>query len=1396
MPKQKEAAESQSDKKVRSRAEPGFAPELAGDLAGLAQLPGGLAAAAGEEGAAQQAARLGDDRLAPVQRQQMASQITRLQGNDHLQGVIASVRNGGPTGGNGPQNRGGRKAPGTGASRAATKARSPSREAEGPAAETAEGADGLFLGGPPSFSLPEPPPGRNGRNHAAAGLTLQRQGEAQAEDDRPTEAEKAAALAAARAAEASAAQSATQGKAEIEQSKAEKAAEKEAGKAAENRVEQAAAAEAPAEKGEAKPEAAPKEAPAGPASPEAEAAASAAAKGPPPEAAPAGAEQAPASPEEDPGFRAVVGRVKGVSATQQAHAPAEAKSAEAQAAAQPPAGEVESKAQAGQVEKMDRAPTPGFDAQALKAELLKRIEAQAPKSLEEADKFKEGDKLGGIKDQAKGKLAAEKEKSRAPVKEASEQAPDTGGIKPKEVTPLKPAQPGAAPPPVGAGAAAPKAKGRAEVEAPIKERTADIDKTMAEGNITDEQLAKSNEPEFLAALEAKKEAKAQAKQAPAEYRQSEQAQLTQAESEAIAVAQQRTQGMHAERSSVLGQVQAQQGQAKTKDEAERARVAAEIQKIYEETKAKVDKILNALDTKVAQVFDQGATAAKRAFEDYIKSKMEAYKEKRYGGWLGWARWAKDKLLGMPSEVNAFYSQGRSLFLQKMDAVIENVVNIIARGLTEAKAEIAQGRKTVQQHVQSLPAHLKQYGQQAAGDIQGQFSALERRVDDKQNELIDTLASKYQEHLQAVDARIEEMKAANEGLVSKVINAVVGIVKTIAKLVKLLTKVLAKIAHVVGQIIDDPVGFFGNLVRALKLGFGNFVKNIKKHLIAGLLQWLTGALGPMGIELPEDIFSLPGIFSLVSQVLGLTWDYIRGKAVKHMGEPVVKALETGYGPFKTLVTEGPLGLWKLVKQQFADLKQTVIDQIQEMVITEVIKAGVKWLLSLFNPVAAFIKAAMAIYELVMFFVEKGGQILELVNAVIDGIAAIVGGAVGGAARIIEQALARAVPLLIDLLARLLGLGGLVKKVQGVIKKVRQRIDKAIDKIIFKAKKVGRKLLRKMGIGKGKHAPTAEDPRANSQAKAKARQQVAGITQRPFRDEKELKSAVKRVERGLQPEGLKSLTIKPRKGKAGSYDIIARQTEDVGDAQVGEAGDVETEIRLLMQEVTGGSVSGGSSYERQAETAAARAAIPRETRLSPSSASQSEKALLAAIARVKSLPGKTPAQVATEKRNAEKTVRSRIARALRARDGDAIFRHITAAQKAVNDLVKQNLATVHLKKKKGMETHHMQEVHEEPGTFPKTFRARVRIPDKWKQAMEKWAAELAAKKPSMTEAQLKRRRRELAKLVRDSLEEEKREQPHRSRALVEEVDMIVTIGELHEAVHRERGLERATTLEGGE
>ena len=171
-------------------------------------------------------------------------------------------------------------------------------------------------------------------------------------------------------------------------------------------------------------------------------------------------------------------------------------------------------------------------------------------------------------------------------------------------------------------------------------------------------------------------------------------------------------------------------------------------------------------------------------------------------------------------------------------------------------------------------------------------------------------------------------------------------------------------------------------------------------------------------------------------------------------------------FQIIRTEGIAGIWEYIKEQFNDLKETVIDSIQEMIISTVVDAGIKWVLGLMSPAGAFVKAAMMIIDIVKFFIERGSQIMELINAFIDGIKAVASGNVGIIAQKIETALGKAIPVIIGFLASLLGISGLAQKVQKLIGKIRKRIDKAIDKLILKAKKAFSKLVRKGKAAAGK------------------------------------------------------------------------------------------------------------------------------------------------------------------------------------------------------------------------------------------------------------------------------------------------------------------------------------------
>ncbi|MEH2032172.1 MAG: DUF4157 domain-containing protein [Nostoc sp.] len=904
-----------------------------------------------------------------------------------------------------------------------------------------------------------------------------------------------------------------------------------------------------------------------------------------------GEQKAPTSPQQDPAFQAVTSNAETVAQEQQEHQPAKEKAEEAQAAAEPPTNEVDSKAQANQVGEMQQTETPEFDAVAFKAKLMQKIADMAPKNLKEADEFKNNNKLDSVKEELGDKVNEEQKTSQGPLEEKTNETPDTSGIEPKTVEPLPPTEPGEVPTDINAQKAAPKSKGESEVEAPLQEDSKKLDKQMADADITEEQLAKSNEPEFQATLKSKGEAQTNAQEAPPKYREDEQGLVSTAEGAAVATAQEQMQGMHDTRAQQLDKVADKQAGTKGKDEEARTKVATDINKIYEDTKAKVEKTLSDLDTQVGQEFDNGAAEAKKVFEDYVDQRMKEYKKKRYGGAFGWLRWIGDKLFGMPSEVNAFYQEGRDLYIQKMDVVIDKVVTIISQGLTQAKAEIANGKQEIQNYLDKLPEDLQEVGQEAAADIQSKFEDLQQTVSDKEDELINSLSQKYQENLKAVDDRIEEMKEENKGLIQKAIEFIVDTIKTIIELGKLLLKVLARVASVIPQILKDPIGFFKNLVKAIKQGFENFVKNIAQHLKEGLITWLTGTLAGTGIEMPKT-FDLPGIFSLVTQVLGLTPETIEARATERLqggtgersqpagatkqgkqgkgGRQTPQATQTGQTPqtgqgrdstqntaqnspmspqttadngnqensalaetgfdiFKILSTQGVAGLWELVKDKIGDLKAMVLDPIQTFVTETIIQAGIEWIISLMNPASAFVKACKAIYEILKFFMDHAEQIADLINAILDSIEAIAKGAIDQAVKMVEGALAKSVPVIIGFLASLLGLGGISEKVQAIIQKVQRPIEKAIDWVIEQGVKAGNKVGNKVKESKaGKKVGDGVD---SAKQKGEAAQQGVSDKQEPAQNKFDEKKGATRDKFGKDKGGKSNQKPSTEKGKRG-------------------------------------------------------------------------------------------------------------------------------------------------------------------------------------------------------------------------------------------------------------------------
>ena len=265
------------------------------------------------------------------------------------------------------------------------------------------------------------------------------------------------------------------------------------------------------------------------------------------------------------------------------------------------------------------------------------------------------------------------------------------------------------------------------------------------------------------------------------------------------------------------------------------------------------------------------------------------------------------------------------------------------------------------------------------------------------------------------------------------------------------------------IIRDPVRFVGNLVRAGVQGFRQFMQNALTHLQRGLVGWLLGALEGAGLTLPQT-FDLQGILSLVLQILGLTYQNIRAKLVRATSEQFVSRMEQVFDFLRILITQGPAAAWQKIVEYLGNLRNMVLDGVIAWVRQTVIGQAIIRIASMLNPAGAVIQAIMATYNTVMFFIERINQIAAVVESYVDSMAAIAAGNIAAAANRVETTMGRMVPVMISFLARLMGLGGISNTIRNTIARIRQPVDRALDRVVDWVVAQGRRLVGAVvGVG---------------------------------------------------------------------------------------------------------------------------------------------------------------------------------------------------------------------------------------------------------------------------------------------------------------------------------------------
>jgi hypothetical protein len=322
------------------------------------------------------------------------------------------------------------------------------------------------------------------------------------------------------------------------------------------------------------------------------------------------------------------------------------------------------------------------------------------------------------------------------------------------------------------------------------------------------------------------------------------------------------------------------------------------------------------------------------------------------------------------------------------------------------------------------------------------------------------------------------------------------------------------------IIRDPVGFLGNLLRAVGQGVRQFMTNILAHLRQGVIAWLTGPVAAAGVQMPEQ-WDIRGIIWFVMQILGLTWPRVRQKLVRLMGERVVGMLESGFQLIQDIRERGLVqALRDRVTEFFGQLREAALGSIRSFIQQRLVMAGIQQLLSLLSPVGAVIQAIIKTYTTIRFFIDKINQILDLVESIVNSIAAIASGSIGAAANFIERTMARTIPVILDFLARFIGLGDVGGQVQRTIRELQSRVDQMLDRAVDWIRNMAQRVVTAV---RSRVAPTpaaAASGDLRDRAGAMVLQRLHG-----GHTDAEILAVVAQVREELRPLGLSRLEFAP-------------------------------------------------------------------------------------------------------------------------------------------------------------------------------------------------------------------------------------------------------------------------------
>lgn len=797
--------------------------------------------------------------------------------------------------------------------------------------------------------------------------------------------------------------------------------------------------------------------------------------------------------------------IKDIGAIAKANAttkPASVKIKESEAAQVTPTSEKQATGNIGQVQQLAKKGVPQKSGDASRRALMQSLKQTMPKTLEDVDTFKKSNKGAAVSKSLMQQVTGDVRSVQNGFKAMGTKPKPVEG---KKATPLPaPEQPRAAKALNVTGAILPTLKKEA---LETTQYTDGAKAELAKQGITQEQLDMVDSGDLAEAKAAKMQMDTDAAALPAEARDTLAKEDRKITTEAKNTENNARKNMRETYNKTGQDTGAGQVKAKTDFEKRRDAAAAKLNGIYDTCEARVIKKLADLETSSLRDFEAGQKRATKDFENRVERDKEAFKSKRYTLDLeGAYYWGRDLFMGIDElpAIKKIFEDAKSAYIVQIDALIVTITNRNNAVIKECKDDLDAARAEIAKEIKKLDPDLKEIGRKIQGDISKKLQDLTKKIDETKQKLEKDLIEKRAAAIKAIDKKIADMKKKMQGALRTfgawIKDAAKKFFKWALELVGMdaesFFKTMEKAGEAIKAIFDDPGKFFSNLVAAVKGSIADFQANFKEYLTGSLFDWLTGAIGSI-ITLPQK-WDLKGIISVILQVAGISWAFIRKQLVNIFGEEKVAYAEEKLDAVREIVqkflTEGVAGIWDWIKDQAEMLMTTVVESIKSWLLTKLVVGFAEWIVSLLIPGGGLIKLIQGIYKLVMWFVDNIGRIMRWVNAIMGSIGNIAMGAIPAAIGFIVDAMKTMIPIILDFFAKLLNISGIVEAIQDIIAKVMEPIHKAIDKFVAWIRGKIEALVKKFKGDKKKPEEAQEEDGEDNKEKAKPETRSAAEMQK--------------------------------------------------------------------------------------------------------------------------------------------------------------------------------------------------------------------------------------------------------------------------------------------------------------